>query len=329
MKMKQVSAAAVCAALVTGLSLGWAPAQTTGADGARGDGGSSSTIDVHGCWVKLVHQAMLASDRPGIIAFVPDEGDLIQRFEERDGKKVDKPVARLRATVAEAALAAAEIEAKNDVAERFATAAQELAIVELQKAEDSNRRFPGAVPQIEIERLKLEIKKAKLQIEKEKLTRQINEKKRDQAAAELDSYYVFPKFDGMVRRVHKQVGEAVRQGDPILEIVNADRVYIEGYIYNSDRRRVKHGTYVTVALDESEDRRFAGAEQRKDPELPGKIVFIDTIADQVTGKIRVKAEVENPMLDDGQYVLTAGLEARMTIHPGRMFEKPATAAAER
>lgn len=312
------------AVLAAGLALGVTGSATAaGADGA--EPASNAPIDARECWIKLADQAQLASDRPGVIASLPEEGDRVTRYVMRDGENVQTPVATLRAEVAEAALAAAEIEAKNDIAERFAEKAHELAKAELEKSLYVNRRARGTIPDIELKRQELEIQKAKLQIEKEQLTQDINKKKRDQAAAELNTYYVYAPFDGTVRQVYKNVGEAVRQGDPLLDIINTDRVYVTGYVTYYERQQVQVGNLVGVSLAEtSQDESFATGIRRKNPELPGKIVFIDEVADPASRMIRIKAEVDNR-----EHKLIAGLPARMMIYPGRTLEDKSTAAVEK
>lgn len=256
------------------------------------------------CHIKLIDTAVLASDRPGIIAYVePEEGDPVHAGQQ---------VAGLRDEVAQAELAVAELEAKNDVEIRYAKKATEVAKAEHEVALEANRRVPKAVPEVEVNRLKLAAERSELQIERAEMDRDIAIEKRNEAEAQLKMYQIKATFDGVVTRVHKHEGEAVRQGDPILEIKSTDRVRVEGYVNIRDIWRVKRGDRVQVHLDIPD----ADLEVEKRV-FEGKIVFPDVTADPVNKTVMVWAEVANP-----DNILRAGLPAVMTIWP----EEPVAAA---
>ena len=118
----------------------------------------------------------------------------------------------------------------------------------------------------------------------------------------------------MVTKVLKAKGEAVREGDPILEISSTARVKVEGYVNIKDVWSISQGCRVKVQLDIAE------------AELPvekltfdGRIVFVDVKVQPVTGEIRVWAEVANK-----DNVLRDGLTSKMTIYPTEII--PAQAA---
>jgi multidrug efflux pump subunit AcrA (membrane-fusion protein) len=120
--------------------------------------------------------------------------------------------------------------------------------------------------------------------------------------------------------VFKSKGEAVRQGDPIIELSSTKRVRVEGYVNVKDIWNVKRGNRVMVKLD-VEDMEL---EVEKEV-FYGKIVFVDVSAQPVTGQVRVWAEVENR-----DNILRAGLNARMAINPQvARPEKAALKAAAR
>ena len=48
--------------------------------------------------------------------------------------------------------------------------------------------------------------------------------KRNEAQAQLDTFSIRAPFAGVVTRVHRGKGEAVRQGDQVLELVSTQRV---------------------------------------------------------------------------------------------------------
>ena len=153
----------------------------------------------------------------------------------------------------------------------------------------------------------LAAERSELQIEKAQMDRELNYLARDEAMAQLKTYKVEAPFAGIVTRVHKRQGEAVRQGDPILELVNTDRVRVEGDVKISQIWNIRRGDLVKVQLEipnfdlDVEKLTFEG-----------RIVFVDVSVEPVSGTVRVWAEVEN-----SGNLLRAGLSAKMTIYPQR------------
>ena len=108
-------------------------------------------------------------------------------------------------------------------------------------------------------------------------------------------------------KVFKKKGESVRQGDPILEIVNTSRVRVEGYIDASDVKRIQRGTPVQVRLAAHRNR-----EVSQDSFL-GQMMYVDVKVEPVSNKVRVWAEVENR-----SNLLRDGSTAIMTVAPPRI-----------
>jgi membrane fusion protein (multidrug efflux system) len=257
--------------------------------------GNSGEITLEQCRIRLIDQVTLASDRMGILAFVePDEGDRVE---------AGQVIAGLRDEIARATVARAQKESENDVEVRYAHKAAEVAQVEYEKAIEANQRVRGAVPDIEVRRLKLAAERSLLQIEQAEHQMQINKLTRDEAQAQLDTHHVTAPFSGVVTRRFRSKGEAVRQGDPILEVVSTDRVRVEGDVAIAAAWRISPGMPVRVRLDVPGAPRSA-----EDPVFEGKVAFVDVTVEPVTRRVRVWAEVENP-----GNVLRAGLGARMVI----------------
>ncbi|MSR59836.1 MAG: efflux RND transporter periplasmic adaptor subunit [Planctomycetaceae bacterium] len=248
--------------------------------------------------ITLLDQVTLAFDRPGIVSMIaPREGDQVEE---------GQLIAWLQDEVPKATLAIAAEEAESDVDIRYAEKAGEVSDAEHQKALETNRRFHDTVTEVEIERLRLAAEKSILEKESAEHRQAVNCLKRDEAQVQLDTFRIKAPFSGVVTRVHRKKGEAVRQGDQVLELVNTDKVRIDGVIHIRDMLRVKPGDEVTVYLDnpdielEIEKRSF-----------PGHIRFVDVKVEPVEQKVRIWAEVDNP-----DNILRAGLQhARMTIHP--------------
>lgn len=263
--------------------------------------------------ISLLDQVTLAFDRPGIVAqLAPREGDTVEE---------GQIIGWLHDEVPRAALAIAAEEAESDVDIRYAQKASEVSEAEHEKALEANRfSDDNAVTAVEILRLKLAAQKSLLEKESAEHRQAVNRLKRDEAQVQLDTFRIKAPFSGIVTRVHRSKGEAVRQGDPVLELVSARRVRIDGVIHIRDSLRVKAGDKVDVSLDIPDIELEIEAEK-----FSGEIRFVDVKAEPVNQTVPVWAEIEN-----SRDILRAGLHAKMTIHPGtRATDKPAPRAADK
>ncbi len=267
----------------------------------------ASAVTVGRCYIKLIDEVTLAGGRTGILAFVePREGDAVRK---------DQQVAGVVDDVAVATFNVAEKEATNDVEIRFAKAARDVAKAELDKAVFTNEKVSGTVPDIEVKKLELAHVRAGLQIEQAENQFEINKLKRDEARENLKLFKILAPFDGVVTRVYKAKGEAVREGDPILELSSTARVRVEGYVAIKDVWNIAQGSPVKVQLEVPD----ADLEVER-LVFEGKIVFLDVKVQPVDQTVRVWAEVANK-----DNVLRAGLTAKMTIFPGHSGSEPAAA----
>lgn len=261
-------------------------------------------IELDLCRIKLKDHALLAADRPGILATIT----------KKEGERVRKndPVALLKADVARAAWEVATKKANDRTEIEYAKKAAKQSELEVKKAKEVNAEQAGTISAIEIQRLILQWEKDKASIQKAEMQKEILTKQAEEAKAQLDTFTVTAPFDGWVKTKLKSVGEAVRQGDPIIEIVNTEVVLVEGYIDYRDRPRIKVGNMVDVQLqdEDAED----GTYRLHGARYPGKIVFIDRIAQARTQEVLVKAEVRNT-----RGILYPGLTTRMTIKPGTQY----------
>ena len=307
-KSSCLAVAAMTASLI-GLagSLGWAWQNQTSARPARdierlesedqpvrGDG----WLILSKCQVKLIDSVTLASDRPGVIASVePEEGDSVRK---------KQPIVLLKDDIAVKMLNVAKKKAENDVSIRFAKANAVVAKLEYEKMLESNRKVSGAFPAIDVEKAKLSWEKALLQAENAELDFSVLKLEVEKAEEELKSFKVEAPFDGNVRRILKREGEAVRQGDPILELVSTRRVKVEGYLPFEDVGNVKPGDTVLVQID------IPNRDLDIEKEVfEGKVVFIDPLVSPVTHAARVWAEMHNP----GERLIE-GLYTKMKIQHG-------------
>ncbi|MDA1013744.1 MAG: efflux RND transporter periplasmic adaptor subunit [Planctomycetota bacterium] len=267
---------------------------------------AQSKVVIDECRILPRQWVRLATDRIGVIASIePEEGDAVEK---------GAIVVKLKDEVPQSVVNKAQKKIENDVEVRYAVAAHNLAVGELAANQAVNAQRRGAIADTEIERLKLAATKAKLQIEQADHQRQVDALDLQEAKAQLNSYRIFAPFPGIVIRRYKDVGEAIQQGETVLEVVRTDLLKVEGNIEieRLNAHGIKTGSAVMVQYF-GEDRKLKGG----DVILPGKIIFVDSVVQAVTRRVRIVAEVVNP---DGR--LQAGLSATMTIDPTVMIKKP-------
>ncbi len=250
--------------------------------------------------MKFIEEAVLAFERPGILGAIEiREGDLVES---------GKFLAKLQDDVAKAALAVAEETAASDIDIRYAIAAADVAVTEVDRMVAANRKTPGTVPDLEVQRTKLTAVKTSLEVEKAKHTRDVSVLKAKEADAQLATYRVEAPFDGFVSRVHLTKGASVKQGDPVIKLVTTRKVKVEGQVAVRDAALLRPGANVSVRLTLPD---AAGGKAAKS--YSGKLVFVDVESTLLTkGSVRVWAEVDN--VDKN---LRAGLMATMTILPAK------------
>lgn len=254
------------------------------------------TITASDCAIMLIDEAILAAERPGII-------DVVE-VKEGDPVFTGTRVASLKNGIAVAAKASAEHKASNDINERYQQYAWKLAQKELEIAEEANRKLPGTVPRLEIEKLILAAQRGQLAYEQAQFERKANGMLLTESDEQLKTYTVLAPFDGIVSRVHRHPGEAVTLGAPILEVISTARVKVEGYVEIVDSLDVKKDDPVTV------DVFVEGLKKRS---FSGLIRFVSPKAAPLLKKVKVTAYVFND--EDG--FMKEGLNARMTISPRR------------
>jgi multidrug efflux pump subunit AcrA (membrane-fusion protein) len=263
---------------------------------------SGEPLELTGGRIEVIDRARLACDQMGVLATeIPIEGTFVEQ---------DQIVVELQDDIPRASLAAAEVLASSDADVRAKKNASELALVEWERAQRANRRTPGTVPELEVQRLELTYKQALLETEQAEKELELNQRRRDQASALLKSYRVKAPFSGTVTRVMHHRGEAVQQGDPILELVSIDRVRIALEVPLHQRLQLRTGMEVSVLPVGPEERGEEAGPQAEDG-LPGRISFIDPAAEQLSRTVRVHVIVD----DNDGHRLIPGLSAVVRIHP--------------
>lgn len=264
------------------------------------------------CLVSLIQEAKVPAREAGVLEeLLAREGDVVKRGDLIARIDDNQPQMERRKAKAEHDQAVAKAESDVDV--RYAVAAEKVAQVEYEKAAESDRKVPGSVTRVELNRLQLNEQKSELQIEQAQLERKVAEMAAISKGVEVDAAensierrLIKSPLDGVVVQVFPHQGEWMQPGDPLARVVRTDTLRVEGYVdsgrWNPEQVRDRP---VTVEVP------LAGGRRET---FKGRIVFTSPIVES-GGDYRVFAEVENRQAEGSQqWLLRAGQTATMTIH---------------
>ncbi len=213
--------------------------------------------------------------------------------------------------IAEAKLRAAQKEAGNDVNVRYAEAKAKVAHAEIKEAEATNEKAPGTVTIFELRRLNLAYNEAYLQIEAANHELGIAKEKENVSTAELaaakediNRRKIVAPWNGMIVQRYRRVGEWVKPGDPVFQVVRLDRLRIQAFLDADkiappevDRQPVT----VSVTLAHGVQRTFQGRIVHVNPKIEND------------GRFLIHAEVVNEKDRAGYWLLRPGQKGEMRI----------------
>jgi HlyD family secretion protein len=103
------------------------------------------------------------------------------------------------------------------------------------------------------------------------------------AREELDHLVVRAPFDGVVTQRYVEVGESVIPGQPVLEVMSPDSLYVSAPIDEIDIGRIREGLPARISLDPYPGRSWPGRVTRVAP-------YVDDLRDQ-NRTLEVEVEV--------------------------------------
>lgn len=279
------------------------------------DSPSAEQLTLSGCVVAVISDVDVPAPEPGIVMSL----DVV----EGQPVEIDSPLvqiddrdARLKLQAAELQLKAARAEADNDVNVRAAEAAQKVAQSEQDDAAYMNKLTPGAIPFSEVRRLRLTEQRSGLQkevaeheLKVAKLTAEVRQAEVHAAQNEIERRRVTSPLVGIIEEIHKRPGEWATQGEPILRIVQMDRLRVIGFLDAEHYlpQEIK-GQPVMVRLQ------LPG---RRTAEFTGKIDFVSQSVEKNGKEFRVWADIENRKLA-GEWLMRPEMQADMQIIPRRV-----------
>lgn len=250
-------------------------------------------IVVQDCRISALNAASLASERNGILERVVAPGELVKQGEV---------IAQIRDASARAALRVAEKEAASDVDLRYARIASELAQLKYERAAAAERKVAGTVTELELMEYRLDAERSLLQMEQAEQFHAVAVLKKDQRSTELASYQIVAPFDGFVRAVHQRPSEYVREGDPVIELINDQLMLAEGF--------VDFALAESLALGDRVDLQSKIAGAAGQARFYGQLNFIDRKVEPISMQVRISAQIQN-----NNSILKDGILATMSISP--------------
>jgi HlyD family secretion protein len=229
--------------------------------------------------VKSRLRARVGADRAGRVAAIPRrEGAAVARGDEL--LRLDSTTARAQLDVAERELVALEA---------GLGAARATALLARQDFERSEALFrQGAVSQGTLDQAlsrrdaaAAEFEAADAQVARARASVRL-------AREELEHLVVRAPFDGVVTQRYVEVGESVIPGQPVLEVMSPDSLYVSAPIDEIDISRIREGLPARISLDPYPGRTWAGRVTRVAP-------YVDDLREQ-----NRTLEVEVEVLDPGE-----------------------------
>lgn len=203
----------------------------------------------------------------------------------RGGEVVKKGelLIRARDDEQEAVVAGQQLQASNRNRIMNAELQKELADMNFNRIKEAMAK--GGANQMEFDQRRIEASAAAIAVEQEKTTHEMEKKRLAQAEGLLERYRLTAPFDGIVEEVRVEEGQGVRESDPVVRLVNIQRLRLDAYASTPEtiRLRLAPGSpvWVLVAL----------------PDKPliavGKVVSVSPVADSVSQTRRVHVEIEN------------------------------------
>ncbi|MBA3026681.1 MAG: efflux RND transporter periplasmic adaptor subunit [Sulfurimonas sp.] len=115
----------------------------------------------------------------------------------------------------------------------------------------------------------------------------------------LKSHSLKAPISGVITKINYDVGEWVRSGETVVELVAYEECYVEFNIEKNNISHLKVGDTLPLKVKSGDD---------KEIEKMSKVVFISAVADKSSGLVRIKTQFSNKDLS-----ITPGLSAVVTL----------------
>jgi len=288
--------------------------------------GSSATLYAQNCMVKTIQNIRVPAGAEGrITEMLAVEGANVKPGDVL--ALIDDTQVQLALRLRQAEEREAELNALNDINYRNAVKSEQLARAEAEAYKELRRE--GATPRWEMEKKILEADTAGLRIELAELQENVakvqyiaKRTERELAEHELTRRKIVAPFAGFIENRIAQLGEWVQAGTPVLQLVQLDKLRVEGDIDALQYAgQIARGTPVKVYIYANSRRPSRGGESavvggENAVEIDGRIGFVSSEID-LNHRHRIWVEIENQQLGD-EWVFKPGMEADIVVYPAGM-----------
>jgi macrolide-specific efflux system membrane fusion protein len=233
--------------------------------------------------------------------------------QEGQSVTVNAPLGQLDDAEAQLAVQHSQLErdiavnvARNDIRVRSAKKSAEVAAAELKRAQESIEKFSKSVSATDLDRLRLAAERATLEIDQAELdltTAQLMAQSKENALSlakrQAARRRLVAPIAGVVVQLHRQPGEWVEPGQPVVRLLRVDRLRASGFVDAKRAPTLKAGQAVRVSVE------LPGL---RETSFTGRMAFISPEVDPVNGQVRFWAEIENR-----DATLRTGLQGLLTV----------------
>lgn len=295
--LKKLLALAIAGASVSAMMLTSIVGQETRTPGA---GASRDTVTISDAQIEAVDISEVAARIDGVL----------EAIEIKEGTRVRKgdPIGYLYRDRAELAVKKAKLVAESRAPYNKADAEYNLRLAHLARARTLIAKLPDAVSKEEVQQKEAEVRVAHALREEAIESKKVAETELEIALQTLREHTVAAPFDGDVIERLKRPGEAVHANEPVVRMINLDRIRIFAYVPYTQAHWIRNGDPVEVIPNLP---RTAGEALLR---YRGKITFVDYEVQAVNEKsIRIYAEVDNKAYG---FKLRPGLTSTLVVTPG-------------
>lgn len=298
--------------LVWGIAAGTLAAQEASADPV-------DVLEVHDVVVDFARQIDVPARRSGTVAALTvRQNDTVQAGQVL--AKLDETSLMIRRRSALLQLESARLVLADDLELKFARTALEEAEAELGDSRSVHDTVRGAVPLNQLRRMRLAVQRGELEVarvEKQRRQAEIDQQLRVADLAviddELSRLESLSPIDGVALAVHREIGEWVQAGEPLLTVATVGRLRLHAMV---DAKLIDTANCVGLPVTV----RWDTIGKTRGGSLRGQVVSVDP--GRLPGnRVRLHAEVTNRRqirstpngAEAGSWMLLPGMEVTLRI----------------
>jgi multidrug efflux pump subunit AcrA (membrane-fusion protein) len=211
------------------------------------------------------------------------QGQVLGNFDDRELHSTLK--------INQAQLDVAKAEMKKDIEVEYAISSVLVAMKDVKRLEEGNRKLPGTFPQVEVERAELQQEQAVANMDLQKYNLYevkpkefaVREFELERTQTQIDIRKIVAPIDGIITNIEAAEGKWLREGDPVLTIVQLDtlwaQVLVDATRYTMQDVDGKQAT-VQATLANGKVETFQGTVVFTDPKVQMDNTFLAYIAIQ-------------------------------------------------